>query len=87
MIMWVRSQDKKVLASVKFLKLGEVYESGIKKFEIEDGAYTFGIYETEKRALAVLDEIQMQLQSCTGFDKIQGPTRTFMQPVFEMPEE
>ncbi|MCR3760380.1 hypothetical protein KYB31_15490 [Clostridium felsineum] len=79
----IRSQNK--------MFLGEYFEVGIVKNDIRgyvNGNFTIlGEYATKERALEVLNEIQLQIQSCTSFDKMQGPTRTFMQPVFEMPDK
>ena len=58
MELWIRSQDKKLLYKPSNL---EIYDGGNKSnnhFFIKDCGDYLGEYETEERALEVLDEIQ-----------------------------
>lgn len=79
--MWIRSQDKTLLGNYQFLWVDEnsIYA------ESSNPKYTdcLGIYESKERAIEVLDEIQMQIQSCTK--TIIGNTERI--PVYEMPEK
>ncbi|URZ06437.1 hypothetical protein [Clostridium felsineum] len=85
--MWIRSQDKRILVNANSINLNYANSDEILGYvNSERVGNPLGRYETEKRALEVLDEIQVQIQSCVSFDKMQGPTRTFMQPVYQMPE-
>ena len=53
--MWIRSQNKKTLVDA-----GSLFANNLKVFAYDKAsvAYTLGEYETEERALEVLDEIQ-----------------------------
>ena len=54
MDLWIRSQDRRILSKVSYLQ--EHFGNG--KYGIYDEAIPMGYYETEERALEVLDEIQ-----------------------------
>lgn len=57
MNLWVRSQDKRILQKVDNIFLDANYEN--KRISTYDGeSIELGTYETEERALQVLDEIQ-----------------------------
>lgn len=59
--MWVRSQDKWTLIKVNQFVVQKVCdgdETAIKAFEGNECTIYLGEYNTEKRALEVLDEIQ-----------------------------
>ena len=58
--MWIRSQDKKTLVDA-----GSLFANNLKVFAYDKAsvAYTLGEYETQERALEVLDEIQKHIVS------------------------
>lgn len=61
MELWIRSQDKRHLILVKNISLAEYEDEGIYTLEtdLDNGTdFELGCYETEERALQVLDEIQ-----------------------------
>lgn len=58
MELWVRSQDREILAKAELL---DVYNASIENeelFVIEESGTDLGSYKTKERALEVLDEIQ-----------------------------
>lgn len=75
MELWIRSQDKKVLRKV--YSLG-IYERNNKWHIAENLMMDFGVYKSEKRALEVLDEIQIY---------ILLPNTDNSAYVYEMPED
>lgn len=79
--MWIRSQDKKMLGNYQsfWIEGNSIYA------ETTNPKYRdcLGTYESKERAIEVLDEIQMQIQSCTE-TTIADIKRL---PVFEMPKE
>lgn len=98
MELWIRSQDKKKLHSVKHLELDN-NETGI---FIADTYTLLGKYATKERALEVLDEIEKVLHpfvyldngiitdSSNGMiyrDKKTNQLIEFSTYVYEMPEE
>lgn len=64
--MWIRSQNKECLVDCKALDLGEF----AKKSKILDVSndICLGEYETEERAIEILDNIQIHMQS--GVSKV-----------------
>lgn len=68
MNLWIRSQDKKDLIKAEYISTSD---SG---YCILVNGFNFGFYETAKRALEVLDEIQKEI--FVGLLK-----------VYQMPEE
>lgn len=74
--MWIRSQDGKNLSNVKV-----VYVWGVQVYGLIDGTNNgkglLGKYETEERAIEVLNEIQLKITKPIPFDS----------PVYEMPEK
>ena len=57
MELWIRSQDRKFLAKCECI--GIYKKNGV--YEFAYGFTTYGCYETEERALEVLDEIQAEI--------------------------
>jgi len=57
MELWIRSQNKERLSSVKTLFIEDINVDN-KLFVITDGYVYYGEYESEERALEILDEIQ-----------------------------
>lgn len=60
MELWIRSQNKSILTKVNSIT-SSGYETWVIKGWIENEAIDLGKYDTEKRALEVLDEIAMYL--------------------------
>ncbi|MBV4423442.1 hypothetical protein [Clostridium tyrobutyricum] len=103
--MWVRSQDKYSLVKANRLLIVETayvakFNKGyriINQYKCTNDSDDYDIlgeYETEKRALEVLDNMQIQIESCTEFtqtkefvSKLEGRNSTTRQPVYQMPEE
>lgn len=83
--MWVRSQDKKDLVYVKFIVVKNKAIFGA--FDGSSNGYgLLGEYESEQRAIEVLDEIQHQIGTCQSMDSIVDGTRIKRDNVYEMPE-
>lgn len=57
-MIWIRSQDRKMLMEVESLDVIEDYDSEM--WEIV-GEYTLGAYSSEEKAIKVLDEIQKRI--------------------------
>ncbi len=55
MELWIRSQSKSKLEKVEYL---DITKYGEGEYEIESNTTSLGTYETEERALEILDEIQ-----------------------------
>jgi cephalosporin-C deacetylase-like acetyl esterase len=97
MDLWIRSQDKTVLAKVYDLRVdihcGDkwIIQANLDK---RGEYYVAGIYKNQERALEVLDEINSCIQTNTGFDiysKLGGFANDFnnkynLVPVYQMPE-
>ncbi|MGJ0845940.1 hypothetical protein SAMN02745784_02960 [Tissierella praeacuta DSM 18095] len=82
--MWIRSQSRKELIDVTSL---EVVGNTIMCRN-----WTLGKYETEERAMEVLDEIQEQLTQCVGVSNMREIANYEMESfqsysVFQMPEK
>jgi len=82
--MWIRSQSKTGLVDVSSLDVED------KKVMCRN--WTLGEYETEKRAMEVLDEIQEQLTQCVGVSNMREIANYEMESfqsysVFQMPEK
>ena len=82
--MLIRSQGKTRLGNYKeFIVMG----MGVHGVNSACGDSSFlGKYETEKRAIEVLDEIEEQLQNTSIEDEIIGGVRVQREIVFQMPE-
>lgn len=63
--MWIRSQNKEILANVDILYVeeGKEYSDLKDGYDIVDDEHRYGRYETKERALEVLDEIEKYINS------------------------
>lgn len=83
MDLWIRSQDKKILMLINTVALAEDEVGSIIGYGIDGRVKTLlGTYETEERALEVLDEIQKM-----DFAKNENVKLTNYGYVYEMPKE
>ena len=83
--MWIRSQDKTMLVEVR--EIAKAWGS-----EIKVNDYPVGLYETNKRALEVLDEIQNVICENDVYvveHGIQGYETSYskVKSIYEMPKE
>ena len=83
MELWIRSQDKKKLHSVKHLELDN-NETGI---FIADTYTLLGKYATKERALEVLDEITKRKDELDKSYFLGMDEASFVSSIYEMPEE
>lgn len=79
--MWIRSQNKRCLLNTLDMYL---FATSIRS---SDKDCTLGTYESEERALEVLDMIQNRIIKGATFDYINNSKRTTKEFVFQMPEE
>lgn len=65
--MWIRSQNRKVLINAQMLDINDtrIFVSNGQK--IEKSGICVGKYESEERAIEVLDEIQNEISNCVEF--------------------
>ncbi|WP_195238612.1 hypothetical protein [Romboutsia sp. 1001285H_161024_C4] len=78
--MWIRTQDKKELINTEHI--------AVEKKRICSQHTTLGEYESEQRAIEVLDEIQKELFHGIKLDYItSGGVRHYRDKIFEMPTE
>lgn len=79
MELWIRSQNKEVLAKVSdlYVVIGVECENLEDGYDIENGDFRFGRYRTKERALEVLDEIEKYINSDVMMNL----------DVYEMPKE
>ncbi|ACQ52920.1 hypothetical protein G8E05_06315 [Clostridium botulinum] len=77
--MWIRSKGKDVLVHCENIEVdgSSVYGSH----------YFLGEYETEQRALEVLDMIEDRIMQGNRFDEIQNGKRKTRDFVFQMPDK
>lgn len=63
--MWVRSQNKEILANVDtlYVEEGKEYSDLKDGYDIVDDKYRYGRYETIERAKEVLSDIQKYINS------------------------
>jgi len=95
MDLWIRSQDKRSLIKVIYFCFDNVLntgELGIRGYFSENKYKMLGYYETEKRALEVLDEIQNMLKpkllvKINEFDEQEVHEKIRTNIFYEMPEE
>lgn len=86
--MWIRSQDKKTLAYCTRLFVHGPYIQNLPATGIEDDYDIMGKYESEERAMEVLDEIENQLFKHTKLhEKANDYHKITKHIVFQMPEE
>ncbi|WP_242839923.1 hypothetical protein [Clostridium botulinum] len=76
---WIRSKGKDVLVNCKNIEVDGLSVYG--------SHYFLGEYETEKRALEVLDMIEDRIMKGNKFDDIYNGERTTKDFVFQMPQE
>lgn len=96
--MWIRSQNKKELLNVNFVEVAGKEVCGY-QHAIFIGDYScnnewgsnnkilLGKYETEERALEVLDEIHQNLITCVKSDRIISGEKIVSVAVYQMPKE
>lgn len=92
MELWIRSQDKQTLIKAEHL---DIYNAGIEDEEpcyvIEECGVDLGSYETLKRAIEVLDEIQNGIEENglkeERYNMSNGCYETIFKKVYEMPKE
>jgi hypothetical protein len=94
--MWIRSQDKKVLVKAICVRMYQNYYKSIEewgKFRISAtadgiGYEDIGEYETEERALEVMDAVQNFLAYGVNREEPQSNGMTMISYLtFEMPKE
>lgn len=86
--MWIRSQDGKTLAKVTRLAVVGRTIQNLPATGIEDDYDVMGKYESEERAIEVLDEIENQLFKYTELhEKANDYHKITKHIVFQMPEE
>lgn len=89
MELWIRSQDRKSLKKVSDITT----HFGNAKFGIYEEMIPIGYYETEKRALKILDEIQKIIKWCqtdmrnVTIGDVDNLIGSFEDYVYEMPKE
>ncbi|EQB3099702.1 hypothetical protein [Clostridium botulinum] len=77
--MWIRSKCKDVLVHCENIEVDGVSVYG--------GHYFLGEYDTEQRAMEVLDMIEDRVIKGNKFDDIYNGKRTTRDFVFQMPQE
>lgn len=82
--MWIRSQNKKRLVNVEHVYLDELQGASV---ICSEGGVLLGGYESESRALEVLDQIHNVVARNSSRDYLSGKYRVFQNNVFEMPKE
>lgn len=85
MDLWIRSQDKKRLIKVSYIDIG--IEGNVIFGHITDGYMPLGEYDTENRALEVLDEIQKLMFPPTYIDGCLMISNDNATLLYEMPKE
>lgn len=65
MNLWIRTQDKKALTKVENIQVLEVHDGRwiLISFNKESEDVTLDVYESEEKALKILDDIQNKLSS------------------------
>ncbi|MDU5117192.1 MULTISPECIES: hypothetical protein [Clostridium] len=76
---WIRSKNKDTLVCCENIEVDGLSMYG--------SHYFLGEYETEKRALEVLDMIEDRIIKGNKFDDIYNGKRTTRDFVFQMPQE
>jgi hypothetical protein len=85
--MWIRSQDKKTLVYCTRLAVVGRTIQNLPATGIEDDYDVMGKYESEERAIEVLDNIQSQLRSTVEVVREVESDKYKQCFVFQMPEE
>lgn len=79
--MWIRTQNRRVLVNTSDIYL---YSTSIKSM---DKDCFLGTYDSEERALEVLDQIHNVIARNISRDYLSGKYRINQEFVFQMPEE
>ena len=90
MELWIRSQNKEVLAKVKELYVvnGVKCDNLEDGYDIENADFRFGRYKTKERTLEVLDEIQTKIAKLSYQEHFIGKDFIGIESkVYEMPKE
>ena len=93
MDLWVRSQDKKHLVKIDIgLKIRKVFYRDGEMFVVEGETGPtinkgLGQYESEKRALEILDKIQFAMQSAGVYNGLGELIQPVERVIYEMPKE
>lgn len=88
--MWIRSQNKEILANVDvlYVEKGKEYSDIKDGYDITDDKYRYGRYETIERAKEVLDEIQTKIAKLNYQEHFIGKDFIGIEnKVYEMPKE
>mgnify|MGYP000855460405 CR=1 FL=1 len=85
--MWIRSQDKLVLAKVTRLSIVGTSIQNLPTTGIEEDSDLLGEYENFERAVEVLDDIQRHLANAAEITKHLSNWHLKQQVVYQMPEE
>lgn len=87
--MFIRSQDRTIIVNTELLYVGnrDALAEKIVKCEKDDSEVILGTYNSEERALEVLDMIENRIIKGHKFDYIKNAKRTTHEFVFQMPEE
>lgn len=87
--MWIRSQDKTMLIDASYFEVvkGTIYAgTGIEGTNFT-GNKEVASYNSEERAMEVLDEIQKRLVFGTQFEETYTGKKTIKDFVYQMPEK
>ena len=91
MELWIRSQDREILAKAEHL---DVYNASVENeelFVIEESGTDLGSYKTKERALEVLDEIQnifsLKIENKSYEESDLVLKAKMLNSVYEMPKE
>ena len=82
MELWIRSQNKEILANVDvlYVEKGKKYSDINDGYDITDDKYRYGRYETKERALEIISDMQHKLISLSD-----SMNRQLY--IYEMPKE
>lgn len=84
--MWIRSMNKRSLVKINNVALDDRCKGRI--LSCIDGIFAdLGTYQSEERALEVLDMIQSRIIKGDKFDSINRNKRVTKEFVFQMPEK
>lgn len=87
MELYIRSQDKRALCKYDLLVCEKIAIDNDKYMFIADHYKNMGVYETEKRALEVLDEIQEYKDKLDEAYFLGMEESRFVSAIYEMPNE
>lgn len=74
--MWVRNQNKILLVDSYIFNIQKDNDKFIVLSGIEEKLFPVGYYETEEKAMSILDEIQRQIIIINGSNFYQMPIDT-----------